>query len=51
MGKIITKNSIAENKKKEAQDIEKKHLFNARKHRGVIKMEQRTGKISKGSER
>ncbi len=37
MGKIITKDSITESKKKEAQDIEKKHVFNARKHCGVVK--------------
>ena len=37
MGTIIIKGCISENKKKELQDIEKKHLFNAHKHCGVIK--------------
>ena len=37
MGSIIIKGCISENKKKELQDIEKKHLFNAHKHCGVIK--------------
>ena len=47
MGKIITKGSIAESKKKEAQDIEKKHLFNARKHCGIIKWNKEPVKYQK----
>ncbi len=37
MGTIVIKDGVTESKKKEAQDIEKKHLFNAHKHCGVIK--------------
>ena len=47
MGKIITKDTITESKKKEAQDIEKKNLFNARKHRGVIKWNKEPVKYQK----
>ena len=36
---IIIKGSISDNKKKEVLDIEKKYLFNAHKHCGVIKWE------------
>ena len=47
MRKIITKDNLTENKKKEAQDAEKKHLFKAHKHCGVIKWNKEPVKYQK----
>lgn len=47
MGAIIIKGTIDENKKKEVQDIGKKHLFNAYKYCGIIKWKTEPVKYQK----
>ena len=47
MGAIIIKGAIDENKKKEVQDIGKKHLFNAHKYCGIIKWKTEPVKYQK----
>ena len=47
MGAIIIRGTIDENKKKEVQDILKKHLFNAHKYCGIIKWKTEPVKYQK----
>ncbi|HHT9115218.1 MAG: hypothetical protein HY607_07860 [Planctomycetes bacterium] len=47
MSAIIIKGNIDENKKREVQDIEKKRLFNAHKHCGIIKWKKDPVKYQK----